>query len=100
MKNCTKGILLPTERKSVEPMAARLAPGNVRPMNQSLHRVVADAIGSDDAVLKQTRKGPDIAAYYGPRRVRWRDGRYEYSPPPEAASPALSLYSQRRSLPA
>ena len=36
-----KGLLLPGERKSVEPMAARLAPGNVRRMHQSLHHVVA-----------------------------------------------------------
>lgn len=27
MENYTKGLLLPLERKSVEPMAARLAPG-------------------------------------------------------------------------
>ena len=37
------GLLLPGERKSVEPMAARLAPDNVRRMHQSLHHVVADA---------------------------------------------------------
>ena len=30
MENYTKGLMLPIERKSVEPMAARLAPGNVR----------------------------------------------------------------------
>jgi SRSO17 transposase len=43
--------LLPGERKSVEPMAARLAGGNVRRMHQSLHHVVADAPWSDEAVL-------------------------------------------------
>jgi SRSO17 transposase len=32
---CT-GVLLPGERKSVEPMAARLAPDRVRQMHQSL----------------------------------------------------------------
>jgi SRSO17 transposase len=47
---CT-GLLLPGERKSVEPMAARLAPHNVRRMHQSLHHVVADAPWSDEAVL-------------------------------------------------
>src|ERR1700685_1109129 len=47
---CT-GLLLPGERKSVEPMAARLAPENVRRMHQSLHHVVADAPWSDEAVL-------------------------------------------------
>ena len=47
---CT-GLLLPGERKSVEPMAARLAPDNVRRMHQSLHHVVADAPWSDEAIL-------------------------------------------------
>lgn len=47
---CT-GLLLPGERKSVEPMAARLAPTNVRRMHQSLHHLVADAPWSDEAVL-------------------------------------------------
>jgi SRSO17 transposase len=47
---CT-GLLLPGERKSVEPMAARLAPENVRRMHQSLHHVVADAAWSDEALL-------------------------------------------------
>ena len=32
IENYTKGLMLPIERKSVEPMAARLAPGNVRQM--------------------------------------------------------------------
>jgi SRSO17 transposase len=49
------GLLLPGERKSVEPMAARLAPDNVRRMHQSLHHVVADAPWSDEAVLGQVR---------------------------------------------
>ena len=43
------------ERKSVGPMAARLAPGNVRQMHQSLHNIVADAAWSADALLKQVR---------------------------------------------
>lgn len=51
---CT-GLLLPGERKSVEPMAARLAPDNVRRMHQSLHHVVADAPWSDTAVLERVR---------------------------------------------
>jgi SRSO17 transposase len=38
IENYTKGLMLPIERKSVEPMAARLAPGNVRQTHQSLHR--------------------------------------------------------------
>ena len=51
---CT-GLLLPGERKSVEPMAARLAPENVRQTHQSLHHVVADAPWSDEAVLRRVR---------------------------------------------
>jgi SRSO17 transposase len=47
---CT-GLLLPGERKSVEPMAARLAPDNVRRMHQSLHHLVADAPWDDEALL-------------------------------------------------
>jgi SRSO17 transposase len=56
MENYTRGLMLPIERKSVEPMAARLAPGNVRQMHQSLHHIVADAAWSDTALLKQVRQ--------------------------------------------
>src|ERR1700680_2603943 len=51
-----KGLLLPGERKSVEPMAARLAPGNVRRMHQSLHHVVAVAPWSDAALMGAVRE--------------------------------------------
>ena len=34
IENYTKGLMLPIERKSIEPMAARLAPGNVRQMHR------------------------------------------------------------------
>jgi SRSO17 transposase len=51
---CT-GVLLPGERKSVEPMAARLAPDRVRQMHQSLHHLVADAPWDDAEVLRQVR---------------------------------------------
>ena len=56
MQNYVKGLLLPIERKSVEPMAARLAPGNVRQMHQSLHHIVAEAAWSDAAVLAEVRR--------------------------------------------
>jgi SRSO17 transposase len=55
LKMYCRGLLLPGERKSVEPMAARLAPDNVRRMHQSLHHVVADAPWSDEAVLAAVR---------------------------------------------
>ncbi len=48
--SCT-GLLLPVQRKSVEPMAAHLAPTRVRSEHQRLHHFVADAAWSDDAVL-------------------------------------------------
>ena len=56
MQNYTKGLFLPIERKSVEPMAARLAPGNVRQMHQSLHHIVAEAAWSDAALLGEIRR--------------------------------------------
>jgi len=51
----TTGLLLPGERKSVEPMAARLDPRNVRSRHQSLHHLVADADWDDAAVLAAVR---------------------------------------------
>lgn len=51
LKNYCMGLLLPGERKSVEPMAARLAPDKALRMHQSLHHLVADAPWSDEAVL-------------------------------------------------
>ena len=51
LKNYCTGLLLPGERKSVEPMAARLDRDHVGRMHQSLHHLVADAPWSDQAVL-------------------------------------------------
>jgi SRSO17 transposase len=56
LKNYCMGLLLPGERKSVEPMAARLAPNNVRRMHQSLHHLVADAPWNDEAMLAEVRR--------------------------------------------
>jgi SRSO17 transposase len=52
---CT-GLLLPGERKSVEPMAARLCPDNVRQTHQSLHHVVAHAPWRDEDILEAVRQ--------------------------------------------
>jgi SRSO17 transposase len=54
-KNYCTGLLLEGDRKSVEPMAARLAPDNVRRTHQSLHHLVADAPWSDEEILEQVR---------------------------------------------
>jgi SRSO17 transposase len=51
---CT-GLLLPGERKSVEPMAARLEPERVQATHQSLHHLVAKADWSDEAMLTVVR---------------------------------------------
>src|SRR5213076_1569385 len=51
---CT-GLLLPVQRKSVEPVAAHLAPTRVRSEHQRLHHFVADATWSDAAVLNAVR---------------------------------------------
>src|ERR671932_1259945 len=51
---CT-GLLLPGERKSVEPMAARVDPARVGAAHQSLHPFVAKAAWDDDALLAAVR---------------------------------------------
>ena len=56
LKNYCMGLLLPGERKSIEPMAARLDPANVQPMRQCLHHLVAKAPWRDEAVLEQVRR--------------------------------------------
>ncbi len=49
------GLLLPGDRKSVEPMAARVQPGRVQAAHQSLHHFVAKSDWSDDVVLRAVR---------------------------------------------
>src|SRR5919106_3088813 len=56
LKNYCKGLLLPGERKSIEPMAARLNPHNVQATRQSLHHLVAKAPWSDQALLDHVRQ--------------------------------------------
>src|ERR687890_2473587 len=51
---CT-GLILPGERKSIEPIAARVEPGRVQAAHQSLHHFVAQADGSDEALLAVVR---------------------------------------------
>lgn len=72
---CT-GLLLPGDRKSVEPMAARVEPGRVQAAHQSLHHFVAKAEWSDDAVLAAVRcqiasnRDPSFACNADPSVVR------------------------------
>jgi SRSO17 transposase len=51
----TTGLLLPGERKSVEPMAARVDPARVGAAHQSLHHFVAKAAWDDASLLKAVR---------------------------------------------
>src|SRR3954464_1884241 len=52
---CT-GLLMPAERKSVEPMAAVTAPARVAAQPQSLLHFVANAPWSDEAMLAKVRE--------------------------------------------
>ena len=70
LKDYCKGLLLPGERKSIEPMAARLDAENTQALRQSLHHLVAKAPWSDEALLEQVRnhvlptmqkQGPTVA---------------------------------------
>ena len=56
LKNYCRGLLLPLKRKSVEPMAAGLAPANVRRTHQSLHHLVADSPWDDRKLLAAVRR--------------------------------------------
>jgi SRSO17 transposase len=55
LRNYCTGLLLDGERKSVEPMAARLAPDGVQRMHESLHHFVAQSPWSDADMLRQVR---------------------------------------------
>ncbi len=48
-----KGLILPGDRKSVEPMAARVAPRDVRAKHQSMHHFVASSPWSASRLLRQ-----------------------------------------------
>src|SRR5438552_11807195 len=46
-----RGLMLPGERKSIEPMAARVHPQDVCSAHQSMHHLVADSDWSDQELL-------------------------------------------------
>jgi SRSO17 transposase len=56
MRDYCTGLLLPGERKSVEPMAALTAPGRTAAQHQSLLHFVGQAPWSDAAVLTKVRE--------------------------------------------
>ena len=51
-----RGLMLPGQRKSVEPMAARVHPQDVRSAHQSMHHLVAHSEWSDVALLAQVAR--------------------------------------------
>src|ERR671912_14854 len=67
---CCTGLLRPGERKSIEPMAARMEPGRVQAKHQSLHHVVAEAEWDDAALLRAVREQV-LPAIEAPGPVRY-----------------------------
>lgn len=55
LKGYCTGLMLPLERKSVEPIAAGVDPLHVSARHQSLHHFVAKAQWSDDELLRRVR---------------------------------------------
>jgi SRSO17 transposase len=55
LQNYCTGLLLDGARKSVEPLAARLAPDHVQGMHESLHHIVAISPWNDADMLRQVR---------------------------------------------
>ena len=66
-----KGLMLSGERKSIEPMAARVQPDNVRSAHQSMHHLVADAPWSDQALLSGVAQQVVPALLSSGEAVRW-----------------------------
>src|SRR5881296_2173182 len=69
------GLCLPGERKSIEPMAARVDPRHVRARHQSMHHLVANAPWEDAAMLGMARSPRGSWMTRGsPRRASTRWG--------------------------
>jgi SRSO17 transposase len=56
LRDYVTGLCLPGERKSIEPMAARVDPRHVRARHQSMHHFIANAAWDDGAVLRVARQ--------------------------------------------
>src|SRR5215213_4390275 len=74
LRDYCRGLLLPGERKSVEPIAAVTAPIRVSAKHQSLLHFVANAPWSDERVLSRIQE-LDPADYRRQRRDRSLDHR-------------------------
>src|SRR3954468_4783310 len=56
LRDYCSGLLLPEGRKSVEPIAARIAPSGTRTMHKKLLNLVSEGAWSDEAVLGAMRR--------------------------------------------
>lgn len=56
LRNYCTGLLLPIERKSIEPIASQVAPNNVKAEHQSLQQFIADSNWRDASVLTAARQ--------------------------------------------
>ena len=102
LKDYCTGLLMPGERKSVEPMAAVVAPARVSAKHQSLLHLVGQAAWSDEAVLAEVRGLvlPAIEAQGRIRRDRRRHGLRQEGRPFGGRRPAvLRAARQDRQLP-
>ena len=89
LKSYCKGLLLPGERKSIEPMAARLDPENIQPMRQSLHHLVAKAPWSDAFREITWREGTDRKLQSRFAAVRVRPAHRDYWKAEQERDPRL-----------
>jgi len=55
LRDYCRGLMLPIQRKSIEPLAAHIDPERVPAKHQSLHHFVAQSDWSDAAVLREVR---------------------------------------------
>jgi SRSO17 transposase len=56
LRDYITGLCLPGDRKSIEPMAARVDPRHVRARHQSMHHFIANAAWDDAGVLRVARE--------------------------------------------
>ena len=62
-----KGLLLPGERKSIEPLAARVAPGDL----QQLHHFVSTSPWATAPLEEESWSRPPTGWWAGPMRRWW-----------------------------
>src|SRR5512144_2991645 len=98
-----RGLILPGQRKSIEPMAARIRPEQVSAAHQSLHHLVAKAAWSDGALLAAVREqvlpalGPVTAWIVDDTATLRRASTRSESPGSTAASEASRTTARSRS---